>query len=118
MRVESFVTCHDVRDQGQAGFNLDGVFRKLAGAPTEFLVFIELRGLEASIRVRCRVPGMRGDSGTWFESWDELTLPSGSMRDAHTVVMPILDVEPPGGRSVIEVLIDGRVGASRLVEFE
>jgi len=95
-------------------FTLISVFRVLDDIPTQFVIFIELRGADGSVRIRCRVPGMTGDTGTWYESWDELALHDG---DAHTIVFPLENVDPPEGRSVVEAMIDGRVAGTRVVDF-
>ncbi len=120
MHLESLITCADVRSMqldGSSAYQLSGVFRTLDHSPQRFLVFLELRGHSGSLRIRCRVPGMTGDTGTWYESWDELTL-ADPAEDAHALVFELENMDPPAGRSVIEALLDGRVVATRVVDFK
>jgi|SRR5690606_32082449 len=120
MHLESLITCVAVEPlefEGSSAFHLSGVFRTLERSPEGFLVFLELRGHSGALRIRCRVQGMTGDSGTWYESWDELTL-TDPTEDAHALVFELENADPPVGRSVIEALLDGRVVATRVVDFK
>ena len=71
MRLEALVTCLDFEEWQNGNepntlINLIGVFHHLSSPPDVFFVYFELRrngGDGASVRIRCRQPGVEGDDG-------------------------------------------------------
>jgi hypothetical protein len=128
MRVETLVTCleystsEDLLGSGVL-INLSGVFRYLAYRPERFVVYAELRldGLDATdgivVTFRCRKPGRRGKNAVWYDSGQELIL-VGSGRDVFQLPFVVDDIAPPAGRSILQVLVDGRVEAEHVIDFE
>jgi hypothetical protein len=116
MRVEGLVTCLDVYENATGHFALVGMFQDLPKAPDTFWIYFDVRpGAEddASIIVRVRRAG--GSRAIVFDSGEELVISSRIKRFSGAAAV---DSSGLGrGKYVVELLIDGSLVASRLIQF-
>jgi hypothetical protein len=121
MKVEALVTAldgaiHRNPDTGRELYTLIGVFQGLSQPPDRFVVYVDVRrGAEddATLKIRIRKAGK--NRTLLYESAEELVLAYAS--EAYATAHMIEEVRMPRTKVIIDVLIDGSIAASRLVDF-
>jgi hypothetical protein len=121
MKVEALVTAldgaiHRNPDTGRELYTLIGVFQWLSQPPDRFVVYVDVRrGAEddATLKIRIRKAGK--NRTLLYESAEELVLAYAS--EAYATAHMIEEVRMPRTKVIIDVLIDGSIAASRLVDF-
>ena len=127
MRLEALVTCLDFEEwqnenEPNTLINLIGVFQRLGQVPDNFVAYVELwlEDLDVTdgvtLSVRCRKPGLRGQSAIWFESIEYL-IPVGAGPGRAQIPIVLENVGAPSGRSIVQVLVNDRVEGEHLVDF-
>jgi hypothetical protein len=127
MRVESIVTCLEYAEvsdplESRILLSLLGAFRRLDHPPGRFVVYLEIRldGLDSTdgigVKVRCRTPGKRGIAGVWYETEGHLVV-VGQGPDVVQLPVEVEQPDMPSGRSIVQVLIDGRVERGHGIDF-
>ena len=116
MRVEALVTCHDVYENSRGQFALVAVFQDLPKAPATFWIYFDLRpGAEDDSALLVRVRRAGGSREVVFDSGEELVVSSRITRFSGAAAV---DASGLGrGKYVVELLTDGSVTVSRLIEF-
>jgi hypothetical protein len=121
MKVEALVTAldgaiHRNPDTGRELYTLIGVFQGLSQPPDRFVVYVDVRrGAEddATLKIRIRKAGK--NRTLLYESAEELVLAYAS--EPYATAHMIEEVRMPRTKVIIDVLIDGSIAASRLVDF-